>query len=196
MKITILTSTLLCSFSLALTACGGGGSSSTTKSNVKHTFDGTWLKMCKYNASTNTADKSKTTFKGDTSNVVVTTYTTSDCSGTATRTDEATFNIKYQGTFPTSTCTAEKVDLKLTAAKRNGASLSKAQIDLVNSTTLYPKYQLLCIDSSGKLRKGDTSGELNGTTADKRPKEMDMSTNSGLIKQKASTKMDFTESEN
>jgi len=183
MKSTTLSFTLLCSLSLLLTACGGGGSSSITGAATGDKFNGIWQGACEYNATTNTGEKSKTTFNGATNKLFVSTYNTSDCSGTALKTDEATFDIKYQGALATSTCTAEKADLQLTAAKINGRILSKEQIAVVNNSNLYPKYQLICIDSKDKLRKGDTSkASTNGTTAAKRPTEMDMS-GAGFTKQ-------------
>ncbi len=93
--------------------------------------------------------------------------------------------MQYKGEHSTGDCKAEKVDIIITAAKVNGASIPSSQLDaLVAQTNLLssPQYDLLCIGSSNELRRGDTSGSLDGSAPDKRPTTMDMS-GEGSIKQ-------------
>ena len=187
MKITRLSSTLFCSIALGLTACGGGGGGSSSDASntepnttTKHTFDGTWKGSCDYDADLNEADQLTVTINGNVNTLQIKTYKTSDCSDTAFSTVNATFDTQYKGEYATSSCIAEKVDLKATAANINGTVLNATQLESISSTI--PPYQLVCIDSTGALRFSNTEGALDGSTPEKRPTTVDM-TGTGLIKQ-------------
>ena len=182
MKQIILSSILFGSIALGLSACGG--SSSSTSSTTVTKFNGTWINACEYDAEDNTALKGSVTIAGNAMTGIYEQYVTQDCSGTPV-TMEAIFDLNYSGEFTTSTCLAEKTDATVLSAKLNNVDLSTEALnvllentDVINST----QYDLLCIDADGALRSGDTSGALDGSSATKRPIEMDM-TGAGAIKQ-------------
>ena len=178
----LLPITLFASISLGLTACGGGGSSSTS---VEDRFDGTWANACEYDASIPRGDRAITRINGNDMTVAYTRHVSQDCSDTTTLKIDATFDMKYKGEHSTGDCKAEKVDITITSAKINGVSIPASQLDkLVAQSNLLssPQYDLLCIDSSNELRRGDTSDSLNGSAPEKRPTTMNMKS-SGAIKQ-------------
>jgi len=185
----LLSIALFTSLSIGLTACGGGnGNSNTVVNDIDDTvdlFDGTWVNACTFDASENQAEKLTTTIDANTMEILYSQYTTQDCSDTAKLSVDAIADLEYKGEQATGDCTAEKVVITVTSAKVNGISLTATQLatliaatDLINS----PQFDLICTDSENALRRGDTSGDLDGSTAAKRPTTMDMS-GEGAIKQ-------------
>ncbi|MCK5916877.1 MAG: hypothetical protein KAG34_00535 [Cocleimonas sp.] len=177
----LLPMTLFASLFIGLTACGGGSSTSA----VEDRFDGVWVSECEYNASIPRADKAVTTINGNIMTVAYTRHVSQDCSDSTNLKIDGTFDIQYKGDHATSVCTAEKVDITITAAKVNGASIPSSQLAaLVAQSNLIssPQYDLLCIGSNDELRRGDTSGSLDASAPDKRPTAMNMS-GTGSIKQ-------------
>ena len=179
----LLPITLFASISIGLTACGGGGGSSAP--SVEDKFDGTWNEACDYDAIELEGSKQSATINGNILTVVGTLYDTQDCSDAPNFTINIVSDLQYEGEFATGDCMAEKAKATVTALKINGASIPSNQIsaflklrDIAN-----PSYGLICIDSTGALRKGDdVSGAKDGSTVDKRPIAMDMS-GEGAIKQ-------------
>jgi hypothetical protein len=179
---------LFASLSIGLTACGGGngdGGDSDLPDEVVDLFDGTWVDACTFDATANEAETITTTIDGNSMRLLYSQHSIQDCSDAAKLSVDATANLEYKGELATGDCTAEKVIMTITSAKLNGITLSDTQLasiiattDLINS----PQYDLLCLDSENALRTGDSDGDLDGSTADKRPTTMDMS-GSGGIKQ-------------
>jgi len=162
-------------FMIGLTACGGGSSStSNLTDNALHTFDGTWQSACEYDADFNESEILLIILSGNNMGVGITIYPTSDCSGLESVTIQKSFPIRYSGEYAASTCIAEKIDFDI-------ADMTDAEIKSAKDSEL-PLYNLMCIDAEGKLRGGNITDTLDGTTAEKRPKEMDMS-GAGLTRQ-------------
>ena len=180
----VLLITLFASISLGLTACGGGGGSSSSTA-VEDRFDGTWANACEYDASIPRGDRAITTINGNKMTMAYTRHISQDCSDATTLKIDAVFDMKYKGDYSTGDCKAEKVDITITSAKINGANIPASQLDkLVAQSNLLssPQYDLLCIGSNNELRRGDTTGSLDGSTVEKRPTTMNMK-GSGSIKQ-------------
>lgn len=178
----LLPITLFASLSIGLTACGGGSSAP----SVEDKFDGTWVSSCQYNSSIPRGELAVTKIKGNLMTVAYTRHISQDCSDKTNLTVDATFDMQYKGEHSTGDCVAEKVDLTITAAKVNGASIPSSQLDaLVAQSNLIhsPQYDLLCIYSKNELRNGDKTGALDGSTLAKRPTAMDMRSGKGATKQ-------------
>jgi len=159
---------------LFLTACGGGGSSSS--SSVSNKLDGSWSTGCIYDATLGSAEHSIYTISGGSYSRDVSSYTTSDCSGTASDKITLTANIDYVGEQVTSVCTAEKIDVRYEGLTFNGTTFTIEQLnDFLQAVGLNnPEYNIACVFSD-KIWLGDYINGLDGSSADRRPTTIDLS---------------------
>ena len=163
---------------LVLSGCGGDESDFAGGNSVSSisSFDGTWSNGCQFNQTTGIAEDLSLTISGNTANIDVNTYETSDCSDIANGTISSQFDLTYPGQIALSDClNAQQVDSTIQfPIIFNDVEFSEDQFNALPASTRddfspLQNFDLMCVNSEGTmLFLGDTtSGQ--GTTDSTRP---------------------------
>lgn len=164
--------------SIFLTACGGGGDDTFSSSTISD-IQGDWITDC-ITRDDGTSGIASYTF--DTANsgndFFVTSFSnfdTSNCSGDSVITVLGG-DVIYRGEFATSVCLAEKIDLFVLSGGDDVNTYEGSELDsfLEDEDLADRDFDIACVTNE-RLFLGDNTDNLDGSSADRRPENMNMS---------------------
>ena len=175
----LIKTTLIISTISLLTACGGGSSQTESTGTPNPKYNGEWGDVCEYNAAFMEARILNVKIDDTTATIDFESYDNSSCSGNPINTGQIKYAIDFVGTQSPSTGVCpidDKANAEITGYIANGISLTQAQIELIQTSSLndgLPEYGLFCInEANDTLYFPDlTSGD--GTSDATRPTQID-----------------------
>ena len=164
--------------SVFLTACGGGGDDRFSGSTISD-IQGDWITNCITRSDGSSALASYTFDTANSGNDFFvsgfSTYDTSNCTGDS----EVTVlggDVIYRGEFSTSVCLAEKIDLFVLTGSDGVDDFEGSDLQsFLDDEGLDDRdFDIACVPND-RLFLGDNNSTLDGSSADRRPTEVDTS---------------------
>jgi len=182
MKNKILLSTLITGVVLGLSACGGGGDGDSGTVNAGEKYAGTWKGDCEFEGTRSFKQTWVLKEDGSLTNTIPVWDTNTTCTGTPRGPAVATATLTYKNEIDVpNTCAdgkAQEVDIIFTKVDVGSFGIFEGD-DTIRTVLLsqglsFPKHDIICInkDNNSDLHTGDASGENDGSTPEKRPKEV------------------------
>ena len=164
--------------SVFLTACGGGGDDRFYGNTISD-IQGDWITNCITRGDGSSAIASYTFDTANSGNdffvTGFSTYDTSNCTGASEITVLAG-DVIYRGEFSTSVCITEKIDMFVLSGSDGVDDYTGSDLDsFLDDEGLDDRdFDIACVPND-RMFLGDNTSNLDGTSSDRRPVEVDTS---------------------